>query len=154
MQFYLTFFIFCHKRFDTPSVMINMMENEKSKVKPTSSSTIEYTIKSMESPWDHHSHQSLPIFLCVGSISEYTEPHPSFYRRYVDDSFLIFNQASHINPFFSHMNSILNNIKFTKEEETEVSYFPFPFDIKITKGNGQFRTSTYYKATHTGVYTN
>ena len=27
MQFYLTFFIFCHKRFDTPSVMITMMDN-------------------------------------------------------------------------------------------------------------------------------
>ena len=29
MQFYLTFFIFCHKCFDTPSasVMITMMEN-------------------------------------------------------------------------------------------------------------------------------
>ena len=87
------------------------------------------------------------------AISEYTGPQPSFYRRYVDDSFLIFNQASHIDPFFSHMNSIHNNIKFTKEEETEVGYFPF-LDIKITKGNGQFRTSTYYKPTHTDVYTN
>ena len=51
------------------------------------------------------------------------------------------------------MNSIHNNIKFTKEEDIEVSYFPF-LNIKITKGNGQFRTSTYYKPTHTGVCTN
>ena len=29
MQFYLTFFIFYHKRFDTPSVMITMMENNQ-----------------------------------------------------------------------------------------------------------------------------
>ena len=50
------------------------------------------------------------------------------------------------------MNNQHPNIKFTKEEENG-EYFAF-LDIKIRKENNCFTTSTYYKPTHTGVYTN
>ena len=59
---------------------------------------------------------------------------------------------SHVNPFFDFLNSVHPNITFTKEEESGES-FP-SLDIKIQKENSRFSTSTYYKPTHTGVYTN
>lgn len=86
------------------------------------------------------------------ALDTYQGPKPSFYRRYVDDSFLIFRDRLHVSPFFEFLNSLHPNIKFTKEEESGES-FPF-LDIKIQKENNKFSTSTYYKPTHTGVYTN
>ena len=88
------------------------------------------------------------------AINNYEGELPTYYRRYVDDCFLIFRQTAHCDAFFNYMNSLHVNIKFTKDEESsEIDYFPF-LDIKIMKGNDCFHTSTYYKATHTGVYTN
>ena len=79
---------------------------------------------------------------------------PSFYRRYVDDSFLLFKDQAHVTPFFNYLNTRHKNIVFTKEEElTSTESFPF-LDAKIVKEDGKFLTSTYYKPTHTGVYTN
>lgn len=53
------------------------------------------------------------------------------------------------------MNSLHPNIQFTKEEENTQSepYFPF-LDVKVMKSGNSFLTSTYYKPTYTGLYTN
>ena len=77
-----------------------------------------------------------------------------FYRRYVDDSFVIFENQVDVQPFFNYINNIHPNIVFTKEEQVnDLSYFPF-LDVKVTKIGKTFLTSTYYKPTHTGLYTN
>ena len=78
----------------------------------------------------------------------------SFFRRYVDDSFVIFERQTDIQPFFEYINTLHRNIVFTKEEQSnETDYFPF-LDVKIMKINNSFRTSTYQKPTNTGLYTN
>ena len=42
---------------------------------------------------------------------------PVFYRRYMDDTFLLFTDPSHILPFLDYLNSQHPNIKFTCEIE-------------------------------------
>ena len=72
----------------------------------------------------------------------------------VDDSFLLFENKDDVKPFFDFANDIHPNIKFTKDEESaERTFFPF-LDVKISRFNDRFHTQTYYKPTHTGLYTN
>lgn len=85
-------------------------------------------------------------------LTNYSGVLPLFYRRYVDDSFLIFKRTTEMIDFFEYMNSLHPNIKFTMEEENNC-FLPF-LDVKVTKVDGKFITSTYYKPTHTGLYTN
>nr|XP_027207334.1 uncharacterized protein LOC113800746 [Penaeus vannamei] len=47
---------------------------------------------------------------------------PIYYRRYMDDTFLLFNDPSHINPFMSYLNSQHPNIRFTCEAEQTINY--------------------------------
>lgn len=42
---------------------------------------------------------------------------PLFYRRYVDDCFLLFQSPDHVFPFLSYLNSKHPNIQFTHELE-------------------------------------
>ncbi|XP_069977196.1 uncharacterized protein [Penaeus vannamei] len=74
---------------------------------------------------------------------------PILYRRYMDDTFLLFNDPSHINPFLSYLNSQHPNIKFTCETEqnNKLSFL----DTSITFHNNCFYTSTYRKPTFTGL---
>ena len=88
------------------------------------------------------------------ALESYNGEKPSYYRRYVDDTFVIFSNQSHVSPFFQFINKLHPNISFTKEEESDLSgSFPF-LDINIGKENQKFTTNTFYKSTHTGVYTN
>ena len=74
---------------------------------------------------------------------------PLLYRRYVDDTFLVFRCPSHINLFLDYLNSKHPNIKFTCEMEhnSKLSFL----DIEITNANGKFTTSVYRKPTFTGL---
>ena len=74
---------------------------------------------------------------------------PLFYRRYVDDTFVIFKDLSHIELFFEYLNSRHPNIKFTYETEQD-NKLPF-LDIQIYRNQGKFMTSVYRKITHTGL---
>ena len=58
---------------------------------------------------------------------------PVIYRRYVDDTFLLFRSKHHIEKFRNYLNRQHRNIKFTSETENEnsVSFL----DIKITRDN-------------------
>ena len=49
---------------------------------------------------------------------------PKYYRRYVNDIFLMFESSDHIKEFFRYMNSRHPNIRFTCEEESnnEISF--------------------------------
>ena len=77
---------------------------------------------------------------------------PLFYRRYVDDTFLIFKDLSHVQLFLDYLNSKHPNITFTCDIETD---FKLPFlDIQVTRQNGQFITSVFRKATFTGLGSN
>ena len=77
---------------------------------------------------------------------------PKYYRRYVDDIFLMFESKNHVKKFLHYMNSRHPNIKFTCEEEINniISFL----DISITRVNNKLITSLYRKKTFSGVYMN
>ena len=77
---------------------------------------------------------------------------PMFYRRYVDDCFLIFQSSEQVVPFLDYLNSKHPNIQFTHELENNGS-LSF-LDINITRTNGHFSTSVFHKLTSTGLFTN
>ena len=77
---------------------------------------------------------------------------PSQYKRYMDDTFLLFKEQKQVKPFLDFLNKQLPNIKFTSEIETEGS-LPF-LDLLITKNNLQINTSIYRKKTNTSLGTN
>ena len=74
---------------------------------------------------------------------------PTYYRRYVDDTFLLFREKHHANMFLTYMNDQHPNIKFTYEMEKD-GRLPF-LDVLITKRNGNIVTSVYRKGTFTGL---
>jgi len=84
-------------------------------------------------------------------LSQYTGQGPIYYSRYVDDIFLIFKSRSNIEPFFAFMNDLHSNIEFTKEEESNHA-LPF-LDVLVTRSDGQYNTSQFFKKTDTGLYT-
>ena len=64
---------------------------------------------------------------------------PKFYRRYVDDIFLMFDKKDHVKKFLKHMNTRHRNIKFTVEEEQDnkISFL----HISITRVENKLQTS-------------
>ena len=76
---------------------------------------------------------------------------PLLYRRYVDDTFLVFRQREHISLFLQYLNTRHENIEFTSEvEENERISF---LDIEIKRNVNGFETSVYRKPTFTGLTT-
>ena len=73
------------------------------------------------------------------------------YKRFVDDTFCIFNTLSSANLFFDFLNAIHPSLKFTCEYE-ENGKLPF-LDVLIHKEKNCFSTSIYHKPTFTGLYT-
>ena len=76
---------------------------------------------------------------------------PKFYRRYVDDIFVLVEKIEHIDMFKEYLNSKHLNINFTSEIEIE-GKLPF-LDILIDRTTRKIITSVYRKPTFTGVYT-
>ena len=75
---------------------------------------------------------------------------PIFYRRYMDDTFLIFRTKDHLPKFLHYLNNQHAAIQFTYEEEAE-GKIPF-LDITIKReADGSFSTSIYRKPTYTGL---
>ena len=74
------------------------------------------------------------------AILSYPGERPRYYRRYVDDSFLIFKSQNEVAPFFTYMNSLHPNIKFTMEKEANgtIAFL----DVKVTKVHEKFQTNT------------
>ena len=74
---------------------------------------------------------------------------PLYYRRYVDDTFLIFKHQSHVDLFLNYLNSKHPNIEFTSEieDENKISFL----DIVVERENGHFSTSVFRKKTYTGL---
>ena len=76
---------------------------------------------------------------------------PLLYRRYVDDTFLLFKNEAHIPLFLEYLNSKHPNIEFTSDTENE-NKLPF-LDIEINRTVSGFQTSIYRKPTFTGLCT-
>ena len=73
------------------------------------------------------------------------------YRRFVDDTFLLFQSKDHVEKFRHYLNKQHKNIKFTSEieENGSLSFL----DIKISHENNKFMTSVYRKSTFCAVFT-
>ena len=80
-----------------------------------------------------------------------TQFKPVLYRRYVDDTFCLFNRRDDVDRFLQHINSFHPDIKFTFEIE-ENNTLPF-LDVLVEKESHCFSTSLYRKKTFTGLYT-
>ena len=76
---------------------------------------------------------------------------PLYYKRYLDDTFIIFKDPSHANLFCNYLNSRHKNIQFTSEmENNQTLNF---LDISIKHLNGNFELSVYRKNTFSGLGT-
>ena len=77
---------------------------------------------------------------------------PLYYRRYVDDIFVLFSSSDHVEKFKEYFSSKHRNINFSyeKENENNMSFL----DILISRENEKFVTNVYRKPTFSGVYTN
>ena len=75
---------------------------------------------------------------------------PAYYRRYVDDIFILFRSPDHLEKFKNYLNSKHRNIRFTCEKGHNNS-MPF-LDILISRTSYGFKTSVYHKPTFSGVY--
>ena len=78
------------------------------------------------------------------------ECRPDLLCCYVDDLFLLFPDQDSLNSFFANINSVLRDIVFTKELETN-NCLHF-LHVLIEERTIGFITSTYRKHTHTGFY--
>ena len=77
---------------------------------------------------------------------------PIVYRRFVDDTLLLFRTEDHVENFKNYLNKQYRNIKFTSEIEKNGS-LSF-LDITVTRENNKFVTLVYRKPTFSGVFTN
>ena len=77
---------------------------------------------------------------------------PIYYKRYVDDIFVLFTKPEHAQFFPKYINKKHNNIKFSTETELNGS-LSF-LDVKIFRENEKVVTSVFRKDKFRGVYTN
>ena len=75
-----------------------------------------------------------------------------FYRRYVDDIFLLFSSLDQAGKFKKYLSSKRLNINFSLEKEND-SRLSF-LDLNIFYEKGKFVANVYWKKTFSGVYTN
>ena len=73
---------------------------------------------------------------------------PVFYRRYVDDTFLLFEHSSHAPLFLEYLNNKHNSIRFTMETEIN-GKLPF-LDCCVSRNTDGFDISVYRKETFSG----
>ena len=77
---------------------------------------------------------------------------PTFYRRFVDDTFILLWTKGHVEKLKNYLNKQQKNIKCASKIEANQS-LSF-LDMKITSKNNRFVTSVYRKPTFSGVLTN
>ena len=76
---------------------------------------------------------------------------PVFYRRYVDDIFVLFESAEHLSKFRNYFNTCHPNMSFSFEQEKngKLSFL----DIEVSREKENFETTVYRKPTFSGAYT-
>ena len=74
---------------------------------------------------------------------------PKVWERFVDDVYSIVKRTQ-LENFFHHINNLLQNIKFTMEEESngELAFL----DTLLKRNNGEISVLVYRKPTHTDQY--
>ena len=76
---------------------------------------------------------------------------PTFWRRYVDDTFILWKHGSAaLETFHQHLNNFCPAIQFTLEREKEQE-LPF-LDVLVSHDQGKLKTSVYRKSTTSNVY--
>ena len=75
---------------------------------------------------------------------------PVYYRRYVDDIFLLLKSCSHLIKFRDNLNKCHPNMKFSFEEEKKekLSFL----DVEVSQERNKFAATVYPKPTFSGVY--
>ena len=73
------------------------------------------------------------------------------YKRYADDTFLVFKHKNQVELFRTYLNAQHPNIQFTSEIEinNQLNFL----DMTVSHTNGTLSTRTYRKPTHTGLGT-
>ena len=77
---------------------------------------------------------------------------PVYYKRYVDDIFVVFRSPHHLEKINEYLNTKHVNIKFTTEKEVNWS-LPF-LDVLISRNKKGFTETVYHKPTFSGVCSN
>ena len=80
-----------------------------------------------------------------------TEPHPRFWHRYVDETFVIHKEANK-QGFLQQINSVDHATKFTVEDNKEDGSIPFLDMIVKPEENGGLSITVYRRPTHTDQY--
>ena len=76
---------------------------------------------------------------------------PVFYRRYVDDIFVLFESAEHLSKFHAYLNTCHLYMYFSFEQEIN-DKLPF-LDVEVSRQQGKLVTSVSRKPTFSSVYT-
>ena len=86
---------------------------------------------------------------CLQNCPSEFKPH--YYRRHVDDIFILFTSPKLLGAFRNFLNGRHANMSFTieREKQNRMSFL----DIAIICENKTFTTSVYRKPTFSGVYT-
>ena len=74
---------------------------------------------------------------------------PIFYRRYVDDTFILFSDKSHAPKFLNYINRQHDNINVTMETESTNS-LSF-LDVLVSRQNNEFVKSVFRKSSFSGL---
>ena len=75
---------------------------------------------------------------------------PKYYKRYVDDTFLLFSSSEHIEPFLASLNAFHPSIQFTIENAVE-NVLPF-IGVSVSIVDDEFVTSVYHKSCDKGIF--
>ena len=75
---------------------------------------------------------------------------PVFYRRCVDDSFVLFESDEHLSKFHAYLNTCQPNMSFSYKQEIndKLSFL----DVEVSRQQGKFVISVYRKPTFSGVF--
>ena len=74
---------------------------------------------------------------------------PILYKRYIDDTFVLFKGKAHVHLFLNYLNSQHTSINFTMELENN-NKLPF-LDCLVSRDSNQLCTSVYRKPTFSGL---
>ena len=77
---------------------------------------------------------------------------PVYYKRYVDEIFVLFEKPEEVLRIVNYMNKRHKSIKFSFE--TEKDNFFFLLDVNIYREKDKFGTTVFRKDTFSDVYTN
>ena len=76
---------------------------------------------------------------------------PVFYRRYVDDIFVLFESAEHLSKFHAYLHTCHSNMSFSFEQEVNGNLAFLV--VEASRQQDKFVTTVYRKTAFSGMYT-